>query len=157
MFQTIKWRDMPVSCRTLHLKRWSLFEWGAQLIDKHPRAFPIDLGSDRRNFSNLYLTCTFLFLYVEPKSKQPKQHEINRKLLIKCFWGNDKTALWTYRFACVAQYLPSKFLGRAGERQFAPVVTGKPRKSDDPCPRGNTLPILSHRSGSLQCYALCNF
>lgn len=131
-----------------------IFYWGAQLIDKHSRALPIDLGSDSEKFLNL----SFLFPNVEPKSKQPKQHEINRKLLIKCLWGNDKTALWTYRFACVAQYLPNKFLeSRAGERQFAPVVTGKPRKGDDPYPRGSTLPILSHRNGSLQSYALCNF
>lgn len=161
MFQTIlKWRDVPVSCRPLHLKRWSHFVWCAQLIDKHSRALPIDLGSDRvGTFStSIHLTCLLLFPNVKPKSKQPKQLEINRKLLIKCFWGNDKTALWTYRFACVAQYLPSKFLeSRAGERQFAPVVTGKVRKGDDLCPRGNTLPIISHRSGNLQSYALCNF
>lgn len=108
--------------------------------------------------TSIHLTCLLLFPNVKPKSKQPKQLEINRKLLIKCFWGNDKTALWTYRFACVAQYLPSKFLeSRAGERQFAPVVTGKVRKGDDHCPRGSTLPIISHRSGNLQSYALCNF
>lgn len=102
-------------------------------------------------------TWSFPFSQRRTKSKQPKQHEINRKLLIKCFWGNDKTALWTYRFACVAQYLPSEFLkSRAGEKQFVPVVTGKVRKGDDPCPRANTLPILSHRSGSLQSYALSN-
>lgn len=57
-----------------------IFYWGAQLIDKHSRALPIDLGSDSEKFLNL----SFLFPNVEPKSKQPKQHEINRKLLIKC-------------------------------------------------------------------------
>ena len=79
--------------------------------------------------NSLSLTHFKLVSYDRTKCKQPKQHEINRKLLIKCFRGNDKTSLWSCRFACVAQYLLSKFLEScAGKSSFTRAVTGKARE-----------------------------
>lgn len=110
----VAWRACVLSA-----ERWSHVVWGTHFIDVLEGVAD---WSRKRLWNGLQLSLAgwfFLFTNVQPKSKQPKQHGINRKLLIKCFWGNDKTSLWTYRFACVAQYLSSKFLKScAGEKQF---------------------------------------